>query len=442
MLTLRTEPVGALASVALALLIFLLTPTSAGYQDLGSLMAQQPQVAAHWRQHLIASPFGTIHASMFSLQRPLGTGMPDPTGFRLANFESRDGEITGAIQPVSLREVPDPDPIVFPQVDRSRKGDLLLPGARPHPQQTEAAARPEPLPDDLQAALQGPPLPQDEVRPAPERDSAVGNPGASIEDPDVPDLSILDTAADPDPNAHTAQLFFGGPMGTRLGAIEPWAQGEEPILMPPRRPVDSDIKLSALTPSDADPKTDSGVTIAGKGEVTGEGRRPKSPAERLELEGKARAKAEKCLANAIYFEARGESVRGQIAVAQVVMNRVFSGYYPNDVCGVVYQNAHRHLACQFTFACDGRSKTIHEPDAMQRANRIATATLDGRLWLPEIGKATHYHAYWVRPWWVRTMHKLYKIGVHTFYRPRKWGDGADAPTWGSAQATAEAAAKL
>ena len=49
-------------------------------------------------------------------------------------------------------------------------------------------------------------------------------------------------------------------------------------------------------------------------------------------------------------------MRGQIAVAQVVMNRVFSGYYPNNVCGVVYQNAHRHLACQFTFACDGKSR--------------------------------------------------------------------------------------
>ena len=85
-----------------------------------------------------------------------------------------------------------------------------------------------------------------------------------------------------------------------------------------------------------------------------------------------------------------------------------------------------------------------EPDLSteQRAKRIAIATLDGRLWLPEVGKATHYHAYWVHPWWVRTMHKLYRVGVHTFYRPRRWGDGADAPTWGSAQMTADAAAKL
>ena len=436
MLASRASPDGVLLPVALAILIFLLTPTTAGYQDLGSLIAQQPQVAAHWREHRIASPFGTIHASMFSLPRPLGTGMPDPAELRFARFESRDGEITGTIRPVNLSEVPDPDPIVFPEVDRTHKGDLLVPGARPQPQPAEEAAR-EPLPEELQAALDAPALPQDE---AAIRSEPVDP--ETAEEPDAPDLSILEAAANPDPSAFDAQTFFGAPMARRLRAIEPWAAGEEPILMLPRHPPDSDIKLSALTPSSVDPKTDSGLTIAGKGEVTGEGRRPKSPAERLGLEGQARAKAEKCLANAIYFEARGESVRGQIAVAQVVMNRVFSGYYPNDVCGVVYQNAHRHLACQFTFACDGRSKAIHEPEAMERAKRIATATLDGRLWLPEIGKATHYHAYWVHPWWVRTMHKLYKLGVHTFYRPVKWGDGADAPAWGSAQATAEAQAKL
>src|SRR5205807_624772 len=114
----------------------------------------------------------------------------------------------------------------------------------------------------------------------------------------------------------------------------------------------------------------------------------------------------------------------------------------NNVSGVVYQNAHRHLACQFTFACDGKSKALNEPDAWERAKRIATATLDGKVWLPEVGKATHYHAYWVRPGWVRTMHKLDKIGVHTFYRPRTWGDGASKPSWGSAASTADTAAKL
>jgi spore germination cell wall hydrolase CwlJ-like protein len=135
-------------------------------------------------------------------------------------------------------------------------------------------------------------------------------------------------------------------------------------------------------------------------------------------------------------------VRGQMAVAQVVMNRVFSGYYPDDVCGVVYQNANRHLACQFTFACDGTPEVVNEPDAWVRAKQIARDTLDGKLWLNEIGKATHYHAYWVRPSWIHEMYKLDKIGVHTFYRPRNWGDGADAPTWGDAAKTAEEAKKL
>jgi len=254
---------------------------------------------------------------------------------------------------------------------------------------------------------------------------------------DQPDLSILDEAADPDPTERTARLFFDrAPIVSLPPKLERWSPGEEPVLIVPQVPADLDIKRSARV---GEAGGGEGVTVAGKGEVTGDGRRPKSPAERLGLAGKARAKAEQCLANAVYFEARGEPVRGQIAVAQVVMNRVFSGYYPNDVCGVVYQNAHRHLACQFTFACDGIPDRITEPDAWARAKRISTATLDGAVWLPEIGKETHYHAYWVHPWWVRTMRKLSRIGVHTFYRPRRWGDGADAPSWGSAQATAAVA---
>ncbi len=154
----------------------------------------------------------------------------------------------------------------------------------------------------------------------------------------------------------------------------------------------------------------------------------KTPAERLGLNGKPRARAEKCLADAIYFESRGEPMRGQKAVAQVVLNRVFSGRYPHDVCGVVFQNASHYLACQFTFACQGRGLSHgSEPRMWQRANRIAREMLDGKIWLKEVGHATHYHAYWVRPLWIREMARLYRFGVHTFYRPRAWGDGSDAP---------------
>jgi hypothetical protein len=165
-----------------------------------------------------------------------------------------------------------------------------------------------------------------------------------------------------------------------------------------------------------------------------------SPAERLGLTGKLRTRAEKCLADAVYYEARGESLRGQMAVAQVVMNRVFSGRYPRNVCGVVYQNAAHYLACQFTFACEGRSLGyISEPKMWRQAKRVAAETLDGKIWLNEVGHATHYHASWVRPYWVRQMAKLYRLGVHIFYRPRAWGDGSNAPSWGEVAVTAKPA---
>jgi hypothetical protein len=160
--------------------------------------------------------------------------------------------------------------------------------------------------------------------------------------------------------------------------------------------------------------------------------RPPSPAERLHLEGKEYAKAERCLANAIYFEARSEPVRGQMAVAQVVLNRAFSGFYPNDICGVVYQNASRHLACQFTFACDGKRKVINERGAWARANRIAKQTLDGQVYVATVGTSTHYHAVYVHPNWVHEMRKMARYGIHNFYRPYAWGNGADEPVWGSA----------
>ena len=160
---------------------------------------------------------------------------------------------------------------------------------------------------------------------------------------------------------------------------------------------------------------------------------PPTPSDILGLSGKEhakdRAKAEKCLANAVYFESRGELMRGQVAVAQVVLNRVFSPYYPKDVCGVVYQNAERHLACQFTFACDGKSKTITERGAWSRAQRVAKQALDGKVWIAAVAKSTHYHAFWVNPSWVAEMKKMYRYGVHTFYRPHRWGDGSQEAGW-------------
>jgi len=439
-------------------LVCFLIPTQIGYQDLAALLARQPAVAARWQRHIIASPFGTIHAATFSFPRPIGTAMPEPLGYGMGAFDPRELDVTGSLGGSSSSRGSEVMPLEFPTVDRRLKGDRLAalppPDSAPNSEADAAPVEPSESEDELsaelQAALRFTPFPEYDISmsleldpqiPATEPAGAIEAAPAPGEPPSVPE--------EDSPSSQTARLYFGiNPMGSELTPMEQWAPGEEPILISPHPPADLDIKLSVQTPTaakkDIDAKADAkgGETIAGKGEVTGEGKRPRTPAERLGLEGKSRDKSEKCLANAVYFESRGEPVRGQIAVAQVVMNRVFSGFYPNNVCGVVYQNAHRHLACQFTFACDGIRDVVTEPDAWERAKRIAKDTLDGKLWVPEVAKSTHYHAYWVRPSWVREMKKMYKVGVHTFYRPRAWGDGADAPTWGNAQATAEATAKL
>jgi hypothetical protein len=167
-----------------------------------------------------------------------------------------------------------------------------------------------------------------------------------------------------------------------------------------------------------------------------------SPAERLGLGMKARAHAEHCLAEAVYFEARGETVRGQMAIAQVIMNRVFSRFYPSKVCGVIFQNARRRHACQFSFACDGRREVIKEQGAWAVAERIAQLALDGKIWESDVGKATHYHAVWAHPSWIGEMRELARDGVHIFYRPEKWGDGSDEPNWSTIPRAMVTAANL
>ncbi|HEX2134286.1 MAG TPA: cell wall hydrolase [Microvirga sp.] len=127
-------------------------------------------------------------------------------------------------------------------------------------------------------------------------------------------------------------------------------------------------------------------------------------------------KEQRCLAEAIYFEARSEPEEGQAAVAQVVLNRVRSGLYPASVCGVVYQNRHRHLACQFTFACEGKSLRITDAASWHTAKRVATEVLYGKTYLADVGGATHYHADYVRPSWSRRLKKMDVIGRHIFYK--------------------------
>jgi spore germination cell wall hydrolase CwlJ-like protein len=137
------------------------------------------------------------------------------------------------------------------------------------------------------------------------------------------------------------------------------------------------------------------------------------------IEPEAMDRERRCLAEAVYFEARSEPEAGQAAVAQVVLNRVKSGLYPTNVCGVVYQNRHRYMGCQFSFACEGKSLRIADGPSWQSATRIASAVIDGRTYLSEVGGATHYHADYVKPGWSRRLTKKDVIGRHIFYQLKR-----------------------
>jgi hypothetical protein len=458
-----------------------LSPTSVGYQDLAALIGRERQAPSHW--HLIVSP---VQAATFGYSRPIGSAIPQPLGFQTVNFDPRslDAFSWKIDEPIHARPARQ---IEYPTVERSHKADRLpasaiapalsdnAPAAAPTPAASAMDAHDEQVPEHVALAPAGPAA--DSTAPA--LDAAtmpqLSQPQAQASTPQAsPPQTKMATAADEEDAAladrppeipapgeaeygpssspsgmsfldadaadRSSAIYFGGGVMGSPSKLQSWSPGAEPILVSPSaelaaQSTDSNIKLSALEGTGND--TGAGESVAGKDDVS----RLQTPAQRLGLEGKARAKAEKCLADAVYFEARGEVRKGQEAVAQVVMNRVFSGYYPHDVCGVVYQNAHRHLACQFTFACEGKDLSrIDEPDMWEQAKSIAKDTLDGKIWLAEVGHATHYHAYWVHPSWVHEMTRLFKLGVHTFYRPRNWGDGEDEPVWGKGASIAVPAA--
>jgi spore germination cell wall hydrolase CwlJ-like protein len=465
MSVLRNRPKGAsFASFGLGLCVFALIPTEIGYQDIASLLARQPGVAERWQKRVFASAVASIQVATFSFGRPIGTASRASETFQLASLDNQGIDITGSLTRNPIVQGPlRYQASDFPKVNRTLKGDRLAnvtpeiaapadasssnedtstSNASVMGAKTAAAmpAAPAPLDPELAEALKAPPLPQYpqyDVAMSLEIQLATGSKGA-------PDAAAVAAEAPRDAfSVKTASLFFGSSsLGASIDGMERWQPGEEPLIVMPSGP-DPDMKVTASLPASVDDASKAGESIASKGEVDSDNQRAKTPAERLSLfDEKARDKQEKCLAEAVYFESRGEAVRGQIAVAQVVMNRAFSGFYPNTVCGVVYQNKHRHLACQFTFACDNVADVVREPDMWDRARKIAKAMLDGQLWLPEVAKSTHYHAYWVRPSWVHEMKKMYRFGVHTFYRPRAWGDGSEAPSWGTQAETAEISAKL
>jgi spore germination cell wall hydrolase CwlJ-like protein len=135
-----------------------------------------------------------------------------------------------------------------------------------------------------------------------------------------------------------------------------------------------------------------------------------------------RDRALRCLTQAVYYEAAREPLKGQEAVAQVVLNRLRHPAYPKSVCGVVYQGSARTTGCQFTFTCDGSLAYAPEPGLWARAAAVARRALDGYV-AKEVGSATHYHADYVAPYWAPTLVKMTQVGAHIFYRwTGPWGE--------------------
>lgn len=174
---------------------------------------------------------------------------------------------------------------------------------------------------------------------------------------------------------------------------------EQPVAVLPAGPDPS--LLAQLSMDDADTSGSIPVTIA--------------PPFRETTDLDDMARATKCLTAAVYYEARSQSLEGQEAVAQVVLNRVRNRAFPDSVCGTVYEGSSRETGCQFTFTCDGSLSGRIEPTAWDRARQVATAALNGYVYAP-VGNATYYHTAAVNPWWAPSLKRITQIGAHIFYQ--------------------------
>ncbi|MDB5581816.1 MAG: cell wall hydrolase [Bradyrhizobium sp.] len=187
-------------------------------------------------------------------------------------------------------------------------------------------------------------------------------------------------------------------------------QGVQP-LAPPGAPPVTAVDYQPIAPQTA-VEINSAVPIESVG--------PAAKPFRIATDTPTWDRAAHCLAQAVYYEAETESLDGQRAVAQVVLNRVRSRAFPDSVCGVVYQGSERTTGCQFTFTCDGSLKREPSSAGWQRALTVATSALQGKVYAP-VGNATHYHANYVVPYWAASMAKIRVIGAHDFYRwPGNW----------------------
>ncbi len=417
---------GAVTKAALPLLasaaFFFQSTGKIAYQDTASLLTSGIAETERWMVHVKAPPVSSDHAATKST----GTNSLSPNR-QTAAYEARvpaqgtdlsdviqSDRTTGAIINASLRGFVDEtastgrigDDPVFPEVNRAGKGDFLMSRHR-----NDLIRDVEKKPNVFRrfSAV----LFSDEVETrqvasfaSPE---ATGNGGQTM-------MAML-------PNFYS-DFVKGGrvhePAGrTMLAAL------------PPQRPQNTGtgtlvpVIYAALVPRPNLPKVYQEAEEAARAAVY-RLPEPRSVPDESWKDGESRGKIKysrrelHCLATAVYFEARGESHKGQLAVAQVIINRTKSKHWPDTICGVVYQNKSWRNRCQFSFACDGKADKIRDRKAWTKARAVAQKFANGYV-MRGINRATHYHATYVRPRWARHFRKIDKVGTHIFYRSRTGG---------------------
>ncbi|MBM2713196.1 cell wall hydrolase [Mesorhizobium caraganae] len=353
-------------------------PTVVAYQDMGSLISGLEASGSRWNSYVERSVAGSVHAAEMPFIDSVTTGSLSGSGVRLPGVGKVSFRGKGNVAGVT----PDEDRIM--RADKKGRIIQVSPVAPPKNfnagsifQRTSSLLRPS-MDSGLKLAFAKPGIKGKEIQIAQAFHTNVDK----KPDPGVP--AMLAALVNNDkPDVLATAYAQAEPDYAKASPFEALLQDEEPNsgrFIPPMAKGDHSWIQNPLPAS-----------------VFSE-------------------KEQACLANGIYFEARGESVRGQAAVAQVILNRVRNPAYPNSICGVVYQNDNWLNRCQFSFACDGRKKRIESPANYKVAQDVAMAVTAGKIFIPEVGSSTHYYANYVHPGWARTMQKMTKIGLHIFYR--------------------------
>ena len=374
---LRLIPENWVSPVIFGLAGWLIFPSVASHADLAAMLAGLDHEGENWRMVLTNSPAGSIHQAELAFAEPMvtgsisaGAGMVLPDGRKVA-FTAKDK---------GHEDTPDED-----RVNRSTKKGRVVAVEKMQP------------PKDFSA-------------------------GSILERTKMlftPSFDLKDRSAFVKPKIKGKEIEIATSFYKKQPVVTD--NGVPAMLASLVTSNKADVLATAYAPPAPDYSRqspfDSILTEQDSGRFVPEiGPRDHAWAASVLAPSVFSAREQQCLASGIYFEARGESVKGQAAVAQVILNRVRNPSYPKTICGVVYQNEDWRNRCQFSFACDAIKDRVNSEYHWRVARDVAMAVTAGKIWLPQVGSATHYHAVYVRPKWARTMEKVGRIGLHVFYR--------------------------